>query len=304
MVLLSDYGCVSLYHKRPENQDYGFVYIEESPQDISEDIESSLYIFVVGDGVSCAQGRKAAETFPPVIKTHMRSLAQELSNHTYDTDINSIKKLIFDALTECFRSVDFMSREENDGQSTLSIAVVYKSWIFTANIGDSPILLYNVDQLINADYQEYDPKHYVLQNLQGSIDRGNIVDNPHPSSVITQSVGFYGRGNLGSYYFDEEQNKYCVETMYDEPFVEYKDEISEDIIRKFISLKASKITSKSILLMGSDGALGAQDLKEYNKYVQEFHDKHTNDMINDIYNQVENISNDNFTLIAAKFYAD
>ena len=123
-----------------ENGDRAFSLIYET----SPSGNDKIAVFLVTDGVSHTDSSADSSYMASIeIKRVLSELicnAEALS----DMEDNDKMKLIFSVMKKAVLSADKrLWNEEGNYACTASIAIVYANWIYTANIGDSPIYVFD-----------------------------------------------------------------------------------------------------------------------------------------------------------------
>lgn len=231
------YGTTSLSHRnrRKENQDVcGYLFSEGS----LPGSESRAAAFFVADGVSGAHGDTAAESIRSGYRTILARLLDDCIScqETYGKDISSehidcedpavmaFQHRILDYMRDAIQAFDAQVRGSwHPGTccATISLAVLVNRYIFTANLGDSPIFLVELDE----DDQPITLKEmYECQNAAGTLSEDEALTSP-------------------------DRNLLCGNVLGDDP--------SRDDIFVAVADYAAldEKTDSVLLLLGSDGAL-------------------------------------------------
>ncbi len=207
---------------------------------------------VVMDGVSTEKGGRAVKIAFPAI---CRNLAGELAaaslelnalveeaytEEQEDENSRRIDDLLHKIVLGSFQQTNDILRN-NNCMTTLSVAIFFNDWLFTANIGDSPIYLIN----LNKTPLQLQGIFTCQTVAQERIDSGRMSEeeaiNSQYQSQVTEILG----------YCDEDDPNY---NMLDD---------------KNINWKRTDIPLNGLLLMGSDGALSYQTKEAMARLVEE-----------------------------------
>ncbi len=142
---------------------------------------------IVMDGMSQGHGKEAVETAAPVLYTNLigelMHISRELSHRAEDIGSRadagiSIREYLAERmrtiLLDSIRAANKVLRRSHPEETycTVSVAVVFHRYLFTANVGDSPILLMNRA----APEPELIPLYH-MDNMAGErIDRGELTE--------------------------------------------------------------------------------------------------------------------------------
>ena len=202
---------------REDNQDRADFMVGTSGHGDTGPNTSVLY---VADGVSNANGTRAAQ----IIERDARKPMAKILINTYDLAKMTLEDRRMEAtrqLKEAILELDSSMRPINTCMSTFSLALVMGSFVYTANLGDSPILLVRLDEdNVPCSLKEV----YTCHNRAGvAVAAGKMTKEEALTS-------------------------------------DWKDELSVDVLgmrpdRSAISTAVAGLGQNNLLLMGSDGAL-------------------------------------------------
>ena len=193
----------SVKHKRRSNEDLAGMMIAESIP-----YETGAYdnagFFYVCDGVGMERGDVAVNIIHKVIQMPILTIMAKRYDFLNESNEHCRKTQIFNALKEFINSVNnaMLAELENDSLgracATISIAFVLAGAVYTANLGDSPILLYELnkngiplsdpmmmyrqqngaeDLVHNANYARTDPALKSLSNKLAPNVLGTKIDD-------------------------------------------------------------------------------------------------------------------------------
>lgn len=184
------------------------------------DTGPSTSVLYVADGVSTANGTRAAQ----IIERDARKPMAKILVNTYDLAKMTVDDRKLEAtrqLKEAILEMDASLRPVNTCISTISLALVQGSFVYTANLGDSPILLVQLDEdNVPCALKEV----YTCHNRAGmAVAAGSMTKE----EALTSDL----------------KNQLCVEVLGMRPD------------RTAISTAVAGLGQNNLLLMGSDGAL-------------------------------------------------
>lgn len=260
MITVQDSHQFTYRHNRPENQDAYFIMTGSALPDGS----GQIVIQAVLDGISSANGRESsAHALDAAYKSMGSLLARSRDLARMDEDRRYT--LILGAMKDAVRRADTALRTRpGDNGSTISIAVIFGGYVYTCNIGDSPIYLLK-DSEAQPDLKELFFSHNEagIQVREGKLTRDEAVFSP-------------GRNHLCRALGDARR-------------------IQEDEIPFF----REPLGASNILIMGSDGALSVfppsrlQELTVRSVSMQ--------NLVEQVYEDVQDSeSDDNFTMLASR----
>lgn len=123
-----------------KNGDNAFSLIFET----SPESSNKMAVFCVMDGVSHSSGAAASSHMASV---EIRRVLSQLISDTEslgDMDDNDRMRYIFSVMKKSILAADKrLWNAEGNYACTASIAVIYDNWVYTANIGDSPIYVFD-----------------------------------------------------------------------------------------------------------------------------------------------------------------
>lgn len=140
MLYIDNYYQFSKKISHPENGDKAFSIIF----DTSPSGQEKIAIFCVMDGVSKSDGaEKSSLLASKIIRQHFAQIFSNIDD-LIDMDETGKMKYFFSIMKNAILSADRLLWDEIDYLAcTASIAIVFEEWVYTANIGDSPIYLYD-----------------------------------------------------------------------------------------------------------------------------------------------------------------
>ena len=260
LITVQDSHQFTYRHNRPENQDAFFIMTGSARPDGS----GQIVIQAVLDGISSANG-KASSGF--ALDAAYKSLGSLLarSRDLAGMDEDRRYALILGAMKDAVRRSDAALRTRpGDNGSTISIAVVFGGYVYTCNIGDSPIYLLK-DSEDNPSLTElfFSHNEAAIQVREGKMTRDEAVYSPSKNHLC-RALGDARR-------------------------------IREDEIPFF----REPLGASNILLLGSDGALSVvppsrlQELTTRAVSMQ--------NLVEQVYEDVQDSdSDDNFTMLATR----
>lgn len=143
MIYWGETSSLSDKNRRAENEDLcGWLLTGGAPDDLAA--AGKTGVFFVADGVSTANGRETVR----LVERHIRKEAARLAGTGYDfleMDEQTRADEIFRQMKQLLRTVDSWLRPAGFYGATASVAFVLGDWVYTANVGDSPILLVRLD---------------------------------------------------------------------------------------------------------------------------------------------------------------
>lgn len=224
MFYITDHHELSTRFKREVNEDCCFyLHTETVPAN-----SRKLSIQCVLDGVSSSNGRMASDLASKELQCALCELILNI-NELGGMSEGERRDHIYSAMRKAVRTADAVLRAQQvKCETTVSIAVVYADTLYTCNVGDSPIFLYDLmaDRLSSVYTCHNESGRRVAEGL---ISKEEALISPEKNRLM-RSVG--GRSVL----FDEDITTYC-----------------------------GYLPQDSVLLLGSDGALsvfGEDELKE------------------------------------------
>ena len=232
--------------------------------------EGDAAVYYVCDGISSHRGDLAVR----LIEKAIRPLLAHLLGRTYKLlklDREERKAEIFELLREVIVNVDeaILETMEKCG-ATISIAMVVGKEVYTANLGDSPIFLVEM----NDRYEVLDIYPlYQCQNKAGEeMEKGNITHDQlfgyAGSNILSNSV--LGSGNTDGY----------------------------------IALSSRPLPHYSLLLLGSDGGLAVLPLATLAEIISDASPYGVTEIVDSILDRVKDTpgATDNCTIVAQQFY--
>lgn len=240
-------------------------------------------IRIVMDGMSEGHGKEAVETAAPSLYLNLvgelmrisRELSRTVENIGSRADSGlSIREYLEQnmhrVLLDSIRKANHTLRRSPDScaHCTVSIAIIFHRYLFTANLGDSPILLMDL-----ADYEPELRPLYKMDNEAGKkIDNGELTEE---EALHTE----YQNGLLRFLGFER------------------WDLLEED---ENIHFKMTRLPEAFVLLLGSDGALAQLPRAEMAQMLER-HIKNDNDFqgfLEELKQAVHEAgSDDDFTLL-------
>lgn len=197
--IIADQCLVSTRHKRSVNQDRGFIQVGDG-----------FFLGICCDGVSDSDGALAAELAVETAKKYVPALLQSLQGLEQEAGdtIRSWFCTVFSAAQE---------RVEMAGNcaTTISCAVVFDGYVYTANLGDSPMWLF-----LRENQWEPPVSLFTCHNAKGELMAKGLDSQGASSNQLKRWIG-------DRFRFDEQ----------------------------LISFHSMPLFRENILLIGSDGAL-------------------------------------------------
>lgn len=260
MITVQDSHQFTYRHNRPENQDAYFILTGTARPDGS----GQMIIQAVLDGISSANGKEASGyALDAAYKSLGGLLARSRDLAAMDEDRRY--GLILQAMKDAVRRADTALRTRpGDNGSTISIAVVFGGYVYTCNIGDSPIyLVKDCGEGPALTELFFSHNEAGIQVREGKMTRDEAVYSPSRNHLC-RALGDARR-------------------------------IREDEIPFF----REPLGASGILLMGSDGALSvfppARLLELASRAVT------MQNLVEQVYEDVQDSdSDDNFTLLATR----
>ncbi len=213
--------------KNPENWDQCF----SMDFDSQPAVYGKLGVRLVMDGVSSGNGGEAVRQAFPVfccdLAGKLAANSRKLSEYAEQDNEAEISRAIHRLLLESFRQANAVLRAQGGFQTTVSAAILFHRNIYTANLGDSPILLMDMDDP-EAGLKEIYTCHSEVAELvaMGCLSEEQAL-HAENRSVITKTLG----------YVDP-----------DHPGLDLLDDGS-------ISFRTTPMPQNGVLMIGSDGAL-------------------------------------------------
>ena len=207
MIYFCDTIAFSHQNGREENQDaYGYMISENR----FPDSETNGAVFFVADGVSCSNGGEAAARINKSYRKVLSSLLGEcvaFQERAKNTQLSEqelsweICEKLRDTVLEFDRIVCGKGHRGDIG-ATISLALVLGCNVYTANLGDSPIFLVELDgdddpEKLTELYQCHNaaadlPEEEALtSNLKYTLTVPVLGDQPDRSRVYVTSAGLY-----------------------------------------------------------------------------------------------------------------
>ncbi len=232
--------------------------------------EGDAAVYYVCDGISNYRGDLAVR----LIEKAIRPLLVQLLGNTYELlklDREDREEKIFELLQEVIISTDqAICRTMEECGATISIAMVVGREVYTANLGDSPILLVEM----NDRYEVLDIcPLYTCQNRAGEeLEKGNIT---HDQLFMYPGSNILSNAVLG-----------------------------EHVAKNRIALCSRPLAHYSLLLLGSDGGLAVLPFSDLAKIISEASPISVAEIVDSILTEVMNTpgATDNCTVIAQQLY--
>lgn len=266
---ITDYATYSTKHLRQNNQDGVIcINIDDKPA-----CERNLSLCIVFDGVSGSNGLEARKIAGKAVFAPIADLVFRLPE-LQELPQEQQAVVLLDALRQIIMSVNEALSFIPDHATTVSISAIYDGWCYTANVGDSPIFLIT-QEMVETENEEGHPVRktvahatplFICHNRAGQHLRTGILETEEEalSSRDRNELLRCANGSLN-----------CSE----------------------IATNSIKLPPKSILLIGSDGALAVMTSQEYADLTLEC--TSMQELIDLVYDAVkESTSRDNFTMAA------
>lgn len=165
MIMLKETFAYSDANRREENQDTcGYMICESAPASPGSLTASVLF---VADGVSNSNGGRAAALVTQKIRRPLSNLLLNCEHFVTlpgETPDGQRATAIFGQMQEVIYDLNDVLRRENCS-ATFSIALILNDYIYSANLGDSPILLLNTSPYQDMELTEL----YRCHNLAGDM---------------------------------------------------------------------------------------------------------------------------------------
>lgn len=189
---------------------------------------NKVSVYCVLDGVSTALDRYASSLASVSLCSSLSKIFADI-NEVSRKDSDGQMMYFYAAMREAILSADrLLLEDENYCATTVSMAIVHEKYVYTANIGDSPILYFDLAD--NEFYELYTSHSEAAAAVRrGEIDKSEMHTYKR-KNIILKSVG--GRQSL------EELD---------------------------IPTKRTLLSGDGILLLGSDGALSVFSQDELRK---------------------------------------
>lgn len=261
MLYLDDFYRFSTKIKHEVNGDKAFTVIHEAVPSGKE----NLYVFCVMDGVSNTDGAsKSSEMASEVIRSNLEQLFSNIDSLA-EADDTSRMQFFFTVMRNAILSAD---RALWDAMgyyaTTASIAIVFDGWVYTANVGDSPIYLYdNFTAKLNELYFCHNKAAYKVRS--GEITKEEALTDGGKNQLMKVVGG---------------AKMLLTDTD--------------------VSTQRMQLSQDSVLLLGSDGALGIFSEEKLSEILRSDYQS-IKGLCNMVYDQVVDAGGeDDTTLMAAR----
>lgn len=262
MIHFCDTFAFSHANERPENQDTCGYLVHEAADGNGDRKASVLF---VADGVSNANGGQAAARIRKVIRRPMTQLlfdAIDLTDLPEATRDREIYEMLRDVITE----TDQALRPMGTYCATISIALVLGCYVYTANLGDSPIFLVTLDRDdLPVSLQEI----YTCHNRAGEAVRAGWMTKEDA-------------------LLDPLKNRLSTKVLGENP------------ARDSIAMTKTGLEENNLLLLGSDGALSVLTEAELLDLIGENSESGLAEINRGLFQRIQKIetADDNYTLLA------
>lgn len=253
-------------NKRDNNQDIcGYMIGECAPQSGGP----NAAVFFVADGVSNANGDLAAKLIGKAIRMPLAQLLVNCSDILEIQNEAERTNEIHTQLCELIEQINcavLHSAEHGNCCATISLALVLGSYVYTANLGDSPILLINLDP--------YDIPTGLSELYECQNGAGKAVKN----GEITKEEALT----------DRRKDHLTVAVLG-----------QQSLNRKDIHLTTAGLGQNNLLLLGSDGALSVLTDEKLMQLINEFGESGLSAINDALFDAVQNTvtADDNYTLL-------
>ena len=203
-------------------------------------------IRIVMDGMSQGQGKEAVETAAPSLYLNLAGelmlISREMSREVESIGESEadgaemfirdyLQRRMEDVLLDSLRITNGILRRSADAHAycTVSVAVVFHRYLFTANMGDSPIFLLD----LSDEKSMLEPMYHMDNEAGFMMDRGQLTEeealHSHHQNALLRYLGAESRDML------EDGN---------------------------INFRMTPLPESFLLLLGSDGALSQLSRRE------------------------------------------
>lgn len=272
MIYFRDVMAFSHKNKREKNEDVCGYLIGEG---MLPDGSTKAGVFFVADGVSNANGEEAARRIRQGYRKVLAGLLdvcvdmqEKKVQGVYDMDEDDIYALLKDAI----RQLDQVVRgDEYIGKygATISLALVLGCFVYTANLGDSPMLLVKLDSYGQLPEEEPITELYRCQNNAGDLPEELALVSPY-KNVLSGPV------------------------------------LGDDPPRQAIYTTKAGLAQNNLLLLGSDGALSVLRKKDMLQLLDETISDGLRKFNDALFSAVraQKTGDDNYTLIGVQILTD
>ena len=272
MIYWGETSCLSDKNKRVENEDLcGWLLTGGAPDELAG--AGKTGVFFVADGVSSTNGKETVR----LVERYIRKEIARLAGAGYDfleMDEQTRADEIFLQMKQMLRTVDSWLRPTGYYGATASVAFVLGDWVYTANLGDSPILLVRL-----TEYDE--PKETLpagLKTIEELYCCGNQAGRALAAGEMSEEEALQS----------DRKDYLTGRVLGDRP-----DESD-------IATGKAVLGSNNLLLLGTDGALSVLPKQKLLDIVAEHLEESVTKMNRALYAAVreEAWATDNYTLLA------
>ena len=275
MIVVRNQYQFSTPYRRQENQDRCFWIASQSRTGGYRD----LVVYAVCDGISNANGGKAAEWAVQSLYGSLGEMAGELGRLSGvptgpDAEIGDVltaqeeEHWLQGCLTRAILTADAFLRTKIECGTTISLAAVFNEHVYTANVGDSPVFLLKWEGRQPAKLEELYTCHNKAGALvrEGKMERDEALRSPYKNHLeLAVGVGI----------------KLNAEN---------------------ISHRSAALAEHNILLLGSDGALSVFPARRLEEIARGAAAEDMRFLSEAVFEGVKDVeeATDNFTLIASR----
>ncbi len=177
MLKIKDSYTISQKIGHSKNGDRSFRLLYE----ITPDKGNAVAVYGVLDGVSSANDHRAATMAVGIIGDYLTTVLKDADTLTLATEQEQML-YFYNVMREAILKADQKLLEADHFATTVSIAILYGEHIYTANVGDSPILM------VDTDTRTLTPL-YTCQNQEAVARQEGDPNAPNKKNVIVKCVG-------------------------------------------------------------------------------------------------------------------